>query len=192
MPRLVLASTSRYRRELLDRLGVPYLAVAPPYVEEHGLALPPPELVVTLATRKAESLARSYPDALILGADQLAVLGDQLLHKPGTPERAVAQLAALRGREHTLLTGVALLEAASGRLETALDQHTLRLRALSDEQLRRYVELDQPLDCAGAYKVEGRGIALFESLAGRDFTGIIGLPLTRVVELLARFGWLLP
>jgi septum formation protein len=186
--RLVLASTSRYRRELLTRLGLPFEAVAPRYAEEHDLDPDPERLVVELAARKAESLAADFPDALIVGSDQVAAIDGEILTKPGTAERALAQLERLAGREHRLLTGLVVLEPRTGRSERTLDIHTLRLRALSRTQLQRYIEVESPLDCAGSYKIEGRGIALFESMRGDDYTGIVGLPLTRLVELLGRFG----
>ena len=191
-PRLVLASTSRYRRELLDRLGVPYEAVAPAYEEEHDLPLSHEELVVELAERKATSLADRFPDALILGSDQIAVIDDEILLKPGTPARAEAQLRRLAGRTHRLLTGVALHEAATGHTEHFLDIHRMTLRVLTDAQIAAYVASERPVDCAGSYKIEGPGIALFDAMEGRDFTGIVGLPLTAVVALLGRFGWKLP
>jgi len=190
-PRLILASTSRYRRQLLEQLGLAFEAVAPPYDEEHALPLPPEQLVVELAARKARSLGPAYPDehALILGADQVAEAEGRLLLKPGSAERARAQLAELAGRTHRLLTGIALFQPSTGRLEQALCVHRMTMRPLDAAQIAAYVEREQPLDCAGAYKVEGLGIALFAVMSGDDHTGIIGLPLTRVLDLLARFGW---
>jgi septum formation protein len=189
---LILASTSPYRRELLARLGVPFTCAAPPYVEEHDLAVAPEALVVELARRKAKSLAGQYPDALVLAADQVAEVDGELLTKPKTAERAVAQLLRLRGRSHRLLTGVVVLDTGSGRLEHALDVQVLEMRDVSDAQIEGYVAREQPLDCAGAYRIEGPGIALFASMQGTDYTGIIGLPLCRVVLLLARFGVSVP
>jgi septum formation protein len=188
MARLVLASTSAYRRALMDRLGLPYLAVAPSYEEEHDLALSPAELVQELAVRKARSVARAFPDALIVGADQLAEIDGERLFKPGTVERAVEQLLRLGGRTHRLVTGLAVLDARSGRIELALDVQLMTLRPLTAAQARAYVAKDSPLDCAGAYRIEGQGIALFESMRGEDYSAIIGLPLTKLVTLLGRFG----
>ena len=214
MLKLVLASTSSYRAALLARLGLPFEAVAPDCDEDAVKAqgLSAEELVRELARRKAQSVAERFPGALVIGSDQVAELDGEILGKPGTAERARAQLARLSGREHRLVTGVCLIgggaaepgggadplggraaepadEIAGGRrgLET-LDIHRLRVRRLSPEQIRRYVARDAPLDCAGSYKIEGQGIALFESIAGGDYTAIIGLPLTRVVALLARCG----
>ncbi|HOX45428.1 MAG TPA: nucleoside triphosphate pyrophosphatase [Myxococcota bacterium] len=190
--KLVLASTSRYRSALLERLGLPFEAARPPYQEQHDLPLPPEELVLHLARGKARSLAPLFPDALLLAADQVAELDGRVLTKPGDEARAVEQLRLLAGRTHRLLTGVCLLEARSGRLEQALDVQRMSMRPLAEERLRAYVALDRPFDCAGSYRVEGPGIALFERMQGEDFTGIIGLPLTRVVDLLARFDIQVP
>jgi septum formation protein len=188
MARIVLASTSAYRRALMDRLGLPYLAVAPSYEEQHDLDLGSTQLVQELAVRKARSVASAFPDALVVGADQIAEIDGERLFKPGTVERAVAQLLRLAGRTHRLITGLAVLDTATGRVERALDVQLMTLRPLTAAQARAYVARDSPLDCAGAYKVEGQGIALFESMRGDDYSGIIGLPLTKLVTLLGRFG----
>lgn len=185
---LILASTSRYRRELMQRLGLPFEAVPPEYEEEHDLDLAPEDLVQELAERKARSLAKAHPDRWILGSDQVVELDGRILGKPGSAEAAAAQLADLAGRSHRLLTGVVLLDAASGRVERALDVHLMTMRPLSPDQIVAYVAREMPTDCAGAYRVEGPGIALFASMEGRDFTGIIGLPLTRVVDLMERLS----
>lgn len=194
MTKIVLASTSPYRRELLGRLGVAF-AVAAPRCDEAAEAardLSAEDLVTRLARLKAESVVAEHPDALIIGSDQVAELDGGILGKPGTAEAAARQLRRLAGREHRLLTALCLLEARTGRREEHLDIHRLRLRRLTDEQIARYVTAARPLDCAGAYKIEGQGIALFESLRGGDYTAIIGLPLTRLVALLSRFGIELP
>ncbi len=188
----MLASTSRYRRELIQRLGLGVESAAPAFDEEAEKkaleTLSPEDLVASLARGKARSLGEAYPDALIIGSDQAAEVDGELLGKPGTEEAARAQLRLLSGREHRLLTAVAVFEPRTGRLEEALDVHRLSVRALSDEAIANYVRRDQPLDCAGSYRVEALGIALFDRLSGDDFTAIIGLPLTRVVALLDRFG----
>jgi septum formation protein len=188
-PPLVLASTSLYRRRLLEQLGLDFQAVAPEYEEEHALDLPPDELVLELATRKAQSLGARFPHALIIGADQVAEMDGRILLKPGSVERACAQLAELAGRSHRLITGLVVFQPSADRLERALDVQRMTMRALLPEQIAAYVERERPLDCAGAYKVEGLGIALFSSMSGDDYTGIIGLPLTRLLDLLERFGW---
>jgi septum formation protein len=184
---LILASTSPYRRDLLGRLGVDFQAVAPDYQEEHDIDLPPDQLVVELAVRKAKSLAGRFPKDLIVGCDQVADLDGRILLKPGSIDRAKAQLKELSGRTHRLLTGVAVYQPHTSHLETVLDTHHMTLRDLTDEEISKFVESEKPIDCAGAYKVEGLGIALFESMSGDDYTGIIGLPLTKLVGLLKRF-----
>jgi len=148
----------------------------------------PIELVTHLARGKARSLADRFADALVIGSDQCVDLDGEILGKPHTPERAAAQLARLAGRKHFIHTAVCVHHGASGRSEEWLDTHALTLRALTVQEIEEYVRRDAPLDCAGSYKIEGVGIALFESIEGRDFTGVIGLPLTGVVTLLGRFG----
>jgi septum formation protein len=189
MPReLIVATTSVYRLALLDRLGLRYRAVAHRVDERAAEPSGTPEHVaLTLARAKAESLAAEFPEALVLGSDQVVALDDELLHKPGDAERAVAQLARLAGRTHRIVTAVALRHP-DGACDTHVDVHTMRMRPLSEAALRAYVAADRPFDCAGSYKIEGLGIALFEAAAGQDYTGIIGLPLTAVVTLLGRAG----
>lgn len=188
--RLVLASTSRYRRALLEQLRLPFEVAAPAYEERHDLPLAPEALVVELACGKARSLAAAYPDALILGSDQAAELDGAILGKPGSQERAVDQLMRLAGRTHRLLTAVALHDGRAGTTATALTVHEMTMRSLSRAQAVAYVRADDPVDCAGSYKVESLGIALFERMRGEDHTGIVGLPLTRVVDLLLAHGLL--
>jgi septum formation protein len=198
-PRLVLASTSRYRRELLARLDVPFEAAAPTFDEatlEHRFhALDDPAFALELARGKADSLADAHPDHYILAADQIAVVRDptrRLLHKPGTVARAVTQLMELSGRSHVLTTGVVLACPATGARWTTVDQQRMTMRAFDEAEARRYVEAHRPLDCAGSYRIEDAGIALFESVEGTDYTGIIGLPLIAVSKLLREAGVLGP
>lgn len=190
---LVLASTSPYRRQLLDRLGVPYVAV--PHAADEGAPGPPGETPDALAARlahdKACSLAADWPGALILGSDQVVDLGGEVLGKPGSADAAVAQLRRLAGRRHRLLTAVALRHP-DGRVDRELDVHHMTMRRLDDAALRRYVERDRPVDCAGSYRIEAGGIALFEAIEGADFTAIVGLPLLTVGRLLGRAGWVVP
>jgi septum formation protein len=185
---IVLASTSRYRRALLDALGLRYLAEAPQFEEDHALALDPEALVVHFARMKAESLAASHPDALIIGSDQLAELDGRILTKPGSEARAVEQLLELAGRTHRLLTAVALHDPRERSTDDALVIHQMTMRPLTRALAEAYVAHDRPIDCAGAYKVEALGVALFSEMRGPDHTAIVGLPLTRVAELLRRAG----
>jgi len=192
---LVLASTSPYRRELLERLGLPFRSLAPRFTEEPPLpGADPARLVVHNALGKALSLAAEHPGCLIVGSDQLAECDGRILAKPGSEERAIEQLLFLAGREHRLLTGVAVVQsgevAQAGDLpgRTALSVNHLAVRPLDREQAQAYVRLDRPLDCAGAYKAEGLGIALFDYLRGDDPTAIVGLPLIALTRLLRAFG----
>ena len=186
--RIVLASTSPYRRMQMDTLRIPYEVAAPDYDEEHELPLPPRDLVMHLAEAKARSLAGRYPDALIVGSDQAPVVDDQLLRKPGSSEAAAEQLLLLAGRWHELLTAVSVLDSASGRVESELDVARLLVRPLSRSQAQAYARAEQTWDCAGAYKTESLGLALFEDIRCQDPTALVGLPLLRLVRLLGRFG----
>ncbi len=184
MKRIVLASTSKYRRALLDAAGVRYEVASPSFVEDHARALPPAEMVVAFARGKAESLGA--PDALVIGADQIPELDGVILTKPGSREAAIAQLRALSGRTHRLLTAVAIHDGV--RTESRLVVHRMTMRRLTDAQIASYVDRDEPFDCAGAYKVEAAGALLFETMEGPDHTAIVGLPLTETAKLLAMFG----
>lgn len=191
-PSLVLASTSRYRGELLARLGVPFLAAAPDCDEDayKATGLSPRELAETLALAKAESLRAAYPEAAILGGDQVAAIDDAILGKPGSSAAACAQLARLAGRTHTLITATALI--APGRVLRHTDITRLTMRALSAAQIERYIAADQPLDCAGSYKLERLGIALFSRIESADHTAVIGLPLLAITAMLDEIGIVIP
>jgi septum formation protein len=189
---LVLASTSRYRRELLARLGLPF-RVRAPACDEEALkvpGLPPEALAARLALAKAESLCAAEPGAAIIGSDQIAALGDLVLGKPGTPERAAEQLALLAGREHRLVTALAVVHP--GGVLQHVDVTRLTMRPLSRAQIERYVATDMPVDCAGAYKLEARGIALFERVASDDSSAVTGLPLIALTSILASLGFPVP
>jgi len=190
VPRIVLASTSPYRRALLDRIGIPF-EVRSPGIDEHRFTdLAPLVLAVTLARAKAEAIRE--PDALVIGSDQVVDLDGQVLGKPHTPERAVSQLSRLAGRSHRLLTAVAVHDTRAQRTVSAVDVHTMTMRPLSLERVRAYVAHDAPLDCAGSYRLERRGIALFEQIEAdpeiADDTAIVGLPMMKLLRLLRRFG----
>jgi len=196
MPRpLVLASTSPYRRKLLEQLDIDFVICAADFnerAEDARLA----ELGVDgfarhLARGKAESVRSRHPDGWILGADQVAVLPpDELMHKPGTPERAVEQLMRMSGRVLELVTGVVLLDAVTGATHEATDHQRLTLRAFARAEAEAYVERHRPLDCAGSFRIEDAGITLFDRIDSGDFTGIIGLPLLAVCRLLRGIGLL--
>jgi len=186
---LVLASTSPWRAELLARRGLPFDAGDPrldesPWMER---GLPARELVLRLAEAKARA-ASTAPDALVLGADQVICVGDVVLGKPGTREAAVRQLRLQTEGHPELLTGLALLDTHTGQVRTELDVSLLTFRSLTDAQLEAYVATEDVTGCAGSFRLEGLGISLFERISGRDYTGIIGLPLMAVTRLLAAAG----
>lgn len=192
MAELVLASTSTYRRELLQRLRLPF-ACAAPGIDEAAvktLGAAPLALATELAQRKARAVAARHPDAIVIGSDQVATIDGHVLDKPGTAARAAAQLQQLQGREHQLLTAVCLVHA--GGEATFCDVTRLCMRALSAAEIERYVALDQPLDCAGSYKIERLGIALFAAISCEDQTAIIGLPLLRLATELRQLGLAIP
>ncbi|HEY6877294.1 MAG TPA: nucleoside triphosphate pyrophosphatase [Polyangiales bacterium] len=191
--KLVLASTSRHRAALLSRLGLPFTAVAPACDEEalKDPRLPLDHLALKLAQAKARSLAPLHPDAFVIGGDQIAEIDGKALGKPHTREAAIEQLQRLAGRTHHLWTAL-VLRAPDGDEQAHIDLHTIKLRRLHDEELARYVDADQPLDCAGSYKIESRGIALVEQLDGADFTAITGLPLIALASMLRARGFAVP
>jgi septum formation protein len=191
MPRLVLASTSPYRRELLARLRLPF-DVARPDTDETPLpGEAPTSLAQRLAAAKAGAVARDHGDAWVLGSDQVAELGDVALGKPGDRAKALAQLAAMSGRSVHFRTAVCLTHA-DGRQFDALDTTTVHFRTLDGDEIARYVDAEQPFDCAGSFKSEGLGIVLFESIESQDPTALVGLPLIATAQLLREAGFRLP
>lgn len=186
--RLVLASGSQYRRELLQRLGVSF-EVDAPQVDEAALeGETATALVARLAAGKARVVAGRHPHSLVIGSDQVALLGAAVLTKPGSAAAAIAQLQALSGNTVRFLTGLCLFNSAEARAHIAVEHCTVTFRRLSDVAIKSYVERERPLDCAGAFKAEGLGIALLESVHGNDPTTLIGLPLIRLVTMLAAEG----
>ena len=192
MADLILASTSKYRRELLMRLRLPFETVAPGVDEVAVKAAggPAREVVEELARRKAEAVRRLRPSDIVIGSDQAAVLDGEVLDKPGTEANALAQLRSLRGRRHQLITAVAV--AHPGGIERFTDVTNLTMRRLTDEEITRYVRAEMPLDCAGSYKIEGLGVTLFEQIETRDHTAIVGLPLAQLSDTLRDLGFALP
>lgn len=189
---IVLASTSPYRKELLERLRLPFKTIRPETDETARPGEHPVALAERLAADKARAGAHAYPAALIIGSDQVAYLGDRTFGKPGTVERAVEQLWYMSGKEVVFHTAVALLDSASGRLQCEGVPTRVRFRTLSDREIRRYVEREMPLDCAGSAKSEGLGIALLEALSGDDPTALVGLPLIALSRMLRNEGVELP
>lgn len=189
MRTLVLASTSPYRLKLLRQLDLNFQVAAPLFQERLDQSVSPELLVRHQALHKAKSLAERYPDALIIGADQVFVdARHRILGKPGSSDQAVEQLLDMQGKTHTFYTGVAVFDSSDGAHFATCETFNVTLRALTDEQIRHYVERENPVDCAGSFKIEGLGIALMEKLDGRDYTALIGLPLIRLIEILKQFN----
>lgn len=186
MPPIVLASTSRYRRELLGRLGLPFTAIAPDAEELAIEGEAPAAMAARLALAKARGV--QAVGALVIGSDQVASLDGRLLRKPGTPEVAVEQLVAAQGRTVLFHTAVALLDTRSGRLAEYVDRTEVVFRRLERAALDQYVRLERPLDCAGSFKSEGLGVVLFERISSDDPTALIGLPLIWLAEALRTMG----
>ena len=186
MPQIILASTSRYRSELLARLGLPFTAQAPDTPEDLIEGEAPEVRAARLALAKAQSVAA--PGAVVIGSDQVASLDGRVLRKPGSADVAVAQLSEAQGRTVVFHTAVAVVATDSGAMLTHVDRTEVRFRHLNRAALERYVRLESPLDCAGSFKSEGLGVALFESVASEDPTALIGLPLIFVAQALRTFG----
>lgn len=191
-PALLLASSSPFRRQLLDKLGLEFIHQSPDIDESRLEGESPVALVMRLARKKAEALAGDHPDTLIIGSDQVAVIGDQVLGKPGSREKAIEQLSAASGQRVTFLTGLCLLNTVTGRTQVACDPFHVQFRTLRPTQIERYVDAEQPLNCAGSFKSEGLGIVLFKAMEGRDPNTLVGLPLILLTEFLAAEGISLP
>ena len=187
-PRIILGSTSRYRRELLQRLRLRF-DVEAPRIDEAALAgEAPAALARRLALAKAHEVAARHADAVVIGSDQVAELDGQAIGKPGNHERAVAQLRSMSGRSVVFHTAVAVVHRATGFEADALVSVTVRFRRLDAASIERYLLLEQPYDCAGSAKCETLGIALLEAIESDDPTALVGLPLIRTCELLRRAG----
>lgn len=189
---LLLASSSPYRRELLDRLRLPFVCASPDIDESRRPNEPAIALVARLAREKAMALAERFPDHLIIGSDQVAVLGEQILGKPHTFERALEQLKESSGNSVSFLTGLALFNSRTGQCQVDCVPFTVHMRQLDDARISRYLHAEQPYDCAGSFKAEGLGVSLFRSTEGADATSLIGLPLIRLVDMLMNEGIELP
>jgi septum formation protein len=185
---IILASTSPYRRHLLERFGIPF-ECQPPNIDEAPM---PGELPAALATRlaleKAQTVAQQYPEALVIGSDQVAALQNRLLGKPGNKETAQEQLSSCSGREVQFYTGLALVCSQSGYLGQHVEPFSVRFRTLTASAINNYLDREQPYDCAGSFKWEGLGIVLFTELSGRDPTSLEGLPLIALTTLLLEAG----
>jgi septum formation protein len=188
LPPLILASTSRYRRELLGRLRIPFQALSPETDETPLPGEAPAALAERLALAKARAIATQFPDAVVIGADQVADVDGAAIGKPGNHERAVEQLRAMSGRTIVFQTALAVVRAATGFAEVRRVPVSVRFRSLTDAQIEFYLRTEQPYDCAGSAKCETLGIALLDAIESDDPTALIGLPLIRTSALLRAAG----
>ena len=191
-PDILLASSSPYRRDLLDRFLVEFEAVAPDVDEHNTEGLGPDELARHLARAKAEAVSASSRNALIIGADQLAVLDGQVLGKPGSHQKAVEQLLAASGKSVTFLTAVCMLDPVTRKRYEHTDETVVHFREFDRRLAEAYLRLDEPYDCAGSFKLEGAGFLLFESVRTDDPTALVGLPMIWISDRLLELGYLLP
>jgi septum formation protein len=182
--RLILASTSVFRKELLQRLELPFVTIAPDADETPQAGETGRQLAGRLAQLKARSVAAGERNALVIGSDQVAVLDDEIIGKPGDHARAVAQLSRARGRTVVFYTGLCLIDSDSGREQLTVEPFKVTFRQLTDEQIEHYLDREQPYQCAGSFKAESLGIALFERLEGDDPNSLIGLPLIALIRML--------
>ena len=189
---LILASSSPYRRELLARLHLPFEWASPDIDERRHEEEPATDLVKRLAREKAHALAGRYSSHLVIGSDQVAVLGEQILGKPHTFDKACEQLLAASGNHVTFLTGLALLNTQTGQCQVDCVPFSVHMRELTLPRIERYLHAEQPYDCAGSFKCEGLGVSLFQSTHGSDATSLIGLPLIRLVDMLIKEGIEIP
>lgn len=189
-PTVFLASSSPYRRDLLDRFLKQYEAVDPEVDETNDEGLAPADLVRHLARKKAEAIAVNARKALVIGADQVAVIDDRILGKPGTHSRAVEQLLAASGKSVTFLTAVCILDPVGRSRYEHTDKTIVRFRDFDRRLAETYLRHDEPYDCAGSFKIEGAGFVLFESVSTDDPTALIGLPMIWLADRLLQLGYL--
>ncbi len=186
--KLILASSSPYRRELLERLKIPFEVMAPDVDETPRPGETPEKLVERLAIEKAQKIAGQMPGTLVIGSDQVAVYNGSIVGKPHSHDKAVEQLRSASGRTVTLYTGLALVNADTRRVQCEVIPYRVTFRALTDTQIESYLRKEQPYSCAGSVKSEGLGIALLEKFEGDDPNTLIGLPLIRLVRMLENEG----
>ncbi|HET9112787.1 MAG TPA: Maf family nucleotide pyrophosphatase [Burkholderiales bacterium] len=186
---LVLASTSTYRRELLNKLRVPFTVVAPRVDETPLSGETPDAAALRLSALKARAPAAEFPDALIIGSDQIASLNGNHIGKPGNHHSAVAQLRRMSGKELVFHTALSLYNSRTGNLQSCIVPTTVKIRHLTDAQIEHYLLKDQPYDCAGSARSEGLGIALMSSMSGEDPNALVGLPLIALTAMLFDEGW---
>jgi MAF protein len=192
MQPLVLGSTSPYRRQLLEKLALTFVTAAPDCDERARTGEAPAALVERLSEAKARSVAKQYPNGLIIGSDQVAVLDDSIVGKPHDRAAAMAQLRAASGRTVRFLTGLCLYNAATDRAQRGVEPFSVAFRELEDDEIERYLDREAPYDCAGSFRSEGYGITLARALEGRDPNTLIGLPLIALSAMLRKEGVRLP
>ena len=191
-PSIILGSSSPFRKALLQRLNLSFSCCSPEIDETRRPGEPPADFVTRLAAEKAQAVAEKNREALIIGSDQAACIGTEVLGKPGSRERALEQLSAASGRRVTFYTGLCLLNSASGNRQLICEPFHVHFRVLEQPQIERYLDAEQPYNCAGSFKSEGLGISLFRRLEGEDPNALIGLPLIRLVDMLAAEGIRIP
>ncbi|MCL1124186.1 Maf family protein [Shewanella surugensis] len=183
---LILASTSQYRQSLLHKLNVPFITHDPSIDESPLPSETPPQLVKRLAEQKAQSATTQYQHGIVIGSDQVAVINGNIIGKPLTFDNAIYQLSQASGQAITFYTGLAVYDIAKQSMDSIVEPFTVHFRRLTESQIRHYVNEEQPFDCAGSFKSEGLGIALFERLEGKDPNTLVGLPLISLIDLLAK------
>ena len=191
-PKLVLASTSQYRRQLLDRFGIRFTVAAPDVDESPLPGETPIDLANRLARAKAEVIAHRHPASVVIGSDQVALFGREVIGKPGNPERCIEQLKILSGQRLAFHTAVNVIQSDTGSNQSHLDITTVQFRKLTSEEIERYVARERPVNCAGGFKAEALGITLFDRIDSQDPTALIGLPLIWLSGALRRCGFTLP
>jgi len=185
---LILASSSEFRRQLLQKLLIPFNSISPKIDEAALDGEKPHQTALRLAQEKAKKIGTEYPHALVIGCDQVATLGGEQLGKPGNHNNATKQLQMMRGREVTFHSALCLYNAATGNMQTEVVPYLVRFRQLTDEQIENYLTKEQPYQCAGSAKSEGLGIALMERMIGEDPNALIGLPLIKLIAMLQNEG----
>lgn len=185
---IILASSSPYRKQLLSRILDDFETESPNINEQAHVDEAPDKLAIRLAQEKAQAIAQHHQDALVIGSDQVAWLDGQQLCKPGNRENNIQQLMSAQGKDLTFYTGLVLINCKTGSIQRSVERYNTQFRSLTEEQISRYVDKEQAFDCAGGFKMEGRGIALFERIYGDDPNTLIGLPIIRLIKMLEQEG----
>jgi septum formation protein len=187
MRRIILASTSPRRKMLLEQIGLTFEQVASDYEEDMTLDMPPTELVKFLSKGKGDAVAKNFEDALVIAADTIVEFDGEIFGKPHTPENSFEMLSRLNGTTHSIITGMTIIDTGSGRVESKAVTTEVDFRQLTEDEIQAYVDSGEPLDKAGAYGIQSLGVILIKEIRG-DYSNIVGLPLTPLVEMLKSFG----